>query len=62
MRGRSFARRRREPFRHSREASLSNSSIEKTAPSFLDVRDDAIAADLISELYIVAAGFDARDL
>jgi len=42
--------------------SLSNSSIEKTAPSFLDVRDDAIAADLISELYIVAAGFDARDL
>jgi len=46
--------------RHPR--SLSNSSIEKTAPSFLDVRDDAIAADLISELYIVAAGFDARDL
>jgi len=55
MRGRSFARRQHPQ-------SLSCSSIEKTAPSFLDVRDDAIAADLISELYIVAAGFDARDL
>jgi hypothetical protein len=48
--------------RHHQPQSLSCSSIEKTAPSFLDVRDDAIAADLISELYIVATGFDARDL